>query len=175
MEVSTTLDLYPDTKVSMVLFSGVTNGSEVRRKIMDGTIEAAIINAQMICDPFQVLVAVNKAVHLDKLDKKKTKTVFGEILFNLSPGNNILAAYQKFGVQDAERQDVLVVLLNDLQGQQLQQVSNIIQGTHIPLESLKDIMDEQKIIKLFKISEAERKVGQLVDVVVCRMATKDAG
>lgn len=50
-----------------------------------------------IADLFQITIAVNKAIRLNLLNKMKTKNVFTEIIYNLSP--------------DRKVSDVLVTLL----------------------------------------------------------------
>ena len=42
-----------------------------------------------IRDPFQVLVAANRAIHLNRNNKMMTKNVHSEILFCLSPTKNV--------------------------------------------------------------------------------------
>ena len=44
-----------------------------------------------LTDPFQAIVASHKALKLYKQEKMKTKTLHSEVVFNLSPSNNVSA------------------------------------------------------------------------------------
>ncbi|KAM4615091.1 LOW QUALITY PROTEIN: EKC/KEOPS complex subunit TPRKB [Polymixia lowei] len=131
-----------------------------------------IVFLQLV-DPFQLLVAANKAVHLQKIGKMKTRSLYSEIIFNLSPTNNISEAFKRFGISDGD-DSVLVVLVHTKdESQLLTDITTKVDGQQIPVEEISALSDSTKIKKLYKVTSQEEKCGTLLDAVVCRMATKD--
>ncbi|XP_046870615.1 EKC/KEOPS complex subunit TPRKB [Hypomesus transpacificus] len=171
MHLSQQLELFPEFTVTQLLFKDVKNAVDLRKNAVDGLIKGALINPTMIVDPFQVLIATNKAVHLHKIGKMKTKSLYSEIIFNLLPTNSISEAFKRFGVSDRD-ECVLVVLVHEGEDAQLlADVVAMVAGQQMPVEHVSSLTDSANIKKLYKVPPQE--CGSLLDAVVCRMATKD--
>ncbi|XP_031560569.1 EKC/KEOPS complex subunit TPRKB-like isoform X1 [Actinia tenebrosa] len=159
--------------VALSLFVDITNSPEIRKLVMEGRIEATFLKPSMIADPFQVVLAAHKALHLSKLQKTKTKTLHSEIIFNLSPTNNITDSFKKFGLSENDTTLLLAVITTGDGVEKMRAISQHVKGRQVPISNLKTLADQQAIKKVYKIQDCELKVSSLTESVICRMATKD--
>ena len=84
-----TFELHPNHTLHLILYKNVKNAKDLRQLLLQGKEEVGFINAELILDEFQVLVAANKAFHYQKLGQLITKNIHAELVYNLSPNTNV--------------------------------------------------------------------------------------
>lgn len=173
MHVTQDLELFPEYTVTQLLFKDVKNATELRKMAVNGEIKGALINPSMVVDAFQILVAANKAVHLHKTGKMKTRSLYSEIIFNLSPTNNISEAFKRFGISDSDSAVHIVLVYNKDETLNIEDIISKVDGEQMAVDRVSDLTDAAKIKKLYKVAPLEEKCGSLLDAIVCRMAIKD--
>ncbi|XP_044252840.1 EKC/KEOPS complex subunit Tprkb-like [Tribolium madens] len=163
--IKTALDPLVNKNINIRLFRNVDNVSDLRKKVISGQLECCFINPKLIVDPFQIVVATNKALIAES---RTTKTIFTEILFNLSVSKHITKSLQQFGITD-DCKDLLVVTVEDDDSG----IISEIKGKEVELRALEEIRDLNAIKKEYKIGLNEEKTTTILDSVVSRVATKD--
>ncbi|XP_042871656.1 EKC/KEOPS complex subunit Tprkb-like [Penaeus japonicus] len=171
MSVTVTLEDEAQTKCHVLLYN-IENAAEVRQLIMKGQVEASLIKPEMIVDPFQVIVAANKAQRSSALKKMTTRSVYAEIIYNLSPTRTITESLKTFGLGDDDTH-ILAVVLDNGSGEKLRQINGQIKGKEMPVAELSSLTNISKVTELYKVTDLELTVTSLVDSVVSRMACKE--
>lgn len=158
--------------VSMVLLRNVKNSKVIKDMVVTGTLQCSIMKPSLIAHPFQVIVAANKAAMSQASGSMVTKSIYTELLFNLSISKNISQSLLKFGINETDN-DILVATIHKKDVSTLCDVIANIEGDVVSLNELQNICDFKLLRKSYKISENESKVTLLLDSVVSRIATSD--
>lgn len=160
------LDPTTKSEIFIKLYRNVKNSKELKKKLTGQEIKGCLIRCSLILDSFQIIIAANKALASEKMT---TKSIYTEILFNLSITKNISKSLISFSVQEYD-ECFLAVYFNEESGEALHKQ---ITGNEAPLSDLKDLNDVTAIKKYYKISDIEAKTIPLLDSIVSRIATKD--
>lgn len=75
------------TFITVELYRGVKNAAEIRSKLAH--LNCAVIKADLVVDPRQIVFAATKALYLKRSGEMRTRTVYTELLYRLSPSTNV--------------------------------------------------------------------------------------
>ncbi|KAK5640921.1 hypothetical protein RI129_009468 [Pyrocoelia pectoralis] len=170
MTYSLELDNNSNSTIKMKLYRNVKNVSDLRQKILNRTLDCCIVKPSLIVDPFQIVIAANKAVVAEKLT---TKSIYSEILFNLSISKNITQSLQKFGIEDNEREILVVVIEKEGTTSNFENVLRQIDGEEVNMLQLKELTNVEEVKKVYKLSDVEFTHLSVLNSVVSRIAGKE--
>ncbi|CCL99004.1 uncharacterized protein FIBRA_01012 [Fibroporia radiculosa] len=147
--------------VHVALFTNVSNAAQLRSRIVrastmvgpegDSEREAvnyAFIDARLICSVLHLQTAIVQAILAHAEGILRTKTIHSEILWALSPNNNITEAIKRFGVSDNMTALMVVRIASPGLDHVLEGMQAIVSGTLSPIHKLGDVTDWAGIRKL---------------------------
>ncbi|KAH7024273.1 kinase binding protein CGI-121-domain-containing protein [Macrophomina phaseolina] len=179
----------PHAPVHLALFRDVKNAAFLRRQLLDGNqaFEYAFLDATAVCrhlaplrtrqkkktphprphrlfffllSTTHVLAAVFRALNDHLNARLKSRNLHSEIVFSLSPNNNIADSFRRFGVQDTTTSLLAVKVSTETAPTSAEQVeshlSESVEGTAIAFtdENLAEFTDLARIRKIYKFDAA---------------------
>ncbi|KAL6739403.1 hypothetical protein Aduo_012867 [Ancylostoma duodenale] len=163
--------------IRLCLFVDVKNAHELRSKLRNGEVDAAIIRAELVLEPFIVLAAANRAVNQAAHNRLSTRSLAAELVYSLSPSRNISDSLVTFGIADTSK-NIIVCIFDDKDGSKMKKLAKEIDGRPESLEKLAGIMDIRLIQKYYKfqiyqLGEPKFNEDSISDRVLSRIITKD--
>ena len=86
----------------VAIFDGVRNMGQVRSRVTEGKVAASLVSPRLLCHSLPLLIAVEKSIQSREMGKMITRTIFTEVLYNLSFTKNITESLKTFGVKEDE-------------------------------------------------------------------------
>ncbi|OMP86520.1 hypothetical protein BK809_0003690 [Diplodia seriata] len=148
--------------VHIALFQHVRNAAFLRQQLLAGNqaFEYAFLDATALLSTTHVLAAVFRALNDQLNGRLRSRNVHSEIVFSLSPNNNIADSFRRFGVQDTTTALLAIKVPTDghpLSAAQVQaHLSESVEGTAVPFtdDSLAEFSDLARIRKTYKLDAA---------------------
>ncbi len=157
----------PELVLHVALYHDVKNAIYLRQQLLDGNAdyEYAFIDASMILSQTHILAVAFRAMNDYLHERLKSRNIHSEIVFALSPNNNIGEAFKKFGISGSTT-DLLVIKVSTSQSVTEESVGKHLgdavegEALHFNDESLQALSDLSKIRKAYKIGSAPPSKGQ---------------
>lgn len=168
-----TFELFKGRTLHVGYFRHVKNSAQLRAAIMQQSVDAAFINANMIVDAFQIQAAAARTLLSDEAGSLTTKSIHAELVFNLSGSRNVSESFRRFGIADDS--EAIVVCVVDADDAKLSTLQQQVEGTLTPWNELGQHLqdkDIELIRKFYRIQPDELRSSTLIDAIVCRIATK---
>ncbi|KAK5709799.1 hypothetical protein LTR17_019469 [Elasticomyces elasticus] len=147
------------------LFLDVQNAHFLRQQLLDGNteFEYAFLDASVLLSREHVLAACFRAINDMLQGRMKSKNVHSEIVFSLSPNNNISECFRRFGVGESTKDLVAIKIKSDASRIQ-QHLQQHIQGQIVPFtdETLASLRDEARLRKAYKVDSASNEAEAFI-------------
>ena len=157
----------PELALHVALYRDVENAAFLKQQLLEGNtdFEYAFIDASMLLTTTHVLAAAFRAMTDYLHERLKSRNVHSEIVFALSPNNNIGEAFRKFGIDD-RTSNLLVIKVSTSPSVTSESVrrhlDDSVQGNGLDFnnESLHAVSDLGKIRKAYRIATNMPPKGQ---------------
>ena len=156
----------PDQPIHVALFKDVRNAAFLKQQLVSGNaaFEYALIDAHAIVSRTHALAAAFRALNDLHHDRLRSRNVHSEIVFALSPNNNIADSFRRFGLGN-DTTALLVIKVSTTPGithdSVRRHLGTAIEGTAVEFsdESLGAMTDVARVKKIYKFNDGEGGAG----------------
>ncbi|OBT72155.1 hypothetical protein VF21_08763 [Pseudogymnoascus sp. 05NY08] len=153
--------LPPGYDVHIALFHSVTKAAFVHAQLLAGNtdFEYALIDASVIVSKVQILAAAFRAINDNIEGRLRTRNVHSEIVFCLSPNNNIAESFRRFGVSPTTTSLIAIKTTTPSSPPSLtpasiqEHLASAVEGKQVPFsdEELGTVTDWARVRKVYKL------------------------
>ncbi|KAI5299172.1 hypothetical protein KEM55_002493 [Ascosphaera atra] len=146
--------------VHVAFYRDLTNAPFLRQQLLAGNpdFEYAMIDATSVLSREHLLSAVFKAMNDYLNNRLKSNNLHSEIVFSMSPNNNIAESFRTFGISD-KTTSLLILKVTTTTTPEITperisaHLAQHVQGTSVPFspETLREVRDVEKIKKAYKL------------------------
>ncbi|CAG7724810.1 unnamed protein product [Allacma fusca] len=154
--------------LTRALFRNVANLSDIKRFVTAASLPFCLLKPKYIVDPFQLSVAITKAIYNQKEGTMKTNNLQSEIIYCLSPSKNISYSLKTFISDDGDT-EILIVGNEKL----FHTIRTAIKGEEIPLEQIAKFTNQEAVLEIYDIDSSELMNSTLLNAVISRISSKD--
>ncbi|CEF63720.1 EKC/KEOPS complex subunit TPRKB [Strongyloides ratti] len=154
------------------VFTEVKNVNELMEMVRTGEIDAALIKAELVVEPFVLLAAANRAVHQAAHNRMSTRSLAAELIYSLSPTRNISESLINFGISEGS-ENLIVCVFDDAKGSKMVKLSKKIKGKPVKFEKWMQLVHYPSIKKLYNLKSSDLKSEDLCDIIANQIVSKD--
>lgn len=159
-----TLPHFPSNALLLGLFTQVSNASFLRQQLLEGNsaFEYAFLDASVLLSRSHILAAIFRSLTDAQANRLKSRNVHSEIVFDLSPNNNIAESFRRFGIQDSTRSVVAVKVLGAGEEARVEEVEAHLRANvqgevrELTDEALAKVRDEARIRKVYRVEQPKK-------------------
>ncbi|KAN0093779.1 CGI-121 domain containing protein [Hyaloscypha variabilis] len=158
--------------IHAALYRDIKNATHLQQQLLNGNtdFEYAFIDAGVIVSKIHALAAAYRAVN-DLLENRlRSRNVHSEIVFSLSPNNNIAESFRRFGITPTTTNLLIIKVSTPTSPAAASEVqehlTSSIEGEQVPFEDsiLSQMTDVARIKKIYKLNSGGgggKKNGQV--------------
>ncbi|KAF8778291.1 EKC/KEOPS complex subunit TPRKB-like [Argiope bruennichi] len=161
-----------EADVSFFLYEKIQNMKEIKQLLMKGELKAAVVNPELVYSTDVLLFASHKSLYSLKFSHLKTKTIFTELLYNLSPTRSIRDSLTMFGAQD-DGTTAIFVIFGKEDSELADSLRNCIKGCLAKMDNIMALRNISKIKKVYKISDEIEDEEAIFNYLITKIASKE--